>query len=182
MRSLQKVIHASVSEMPAIEKIRKRHMMKKKAQRQLLEQLTVELDTEISNLDTDTRLEEGILDDGSRIILMNGEILFFEEDKMVIPTLRAILDGIVEIPKIAVDMGAVRFVANGADIMRPGVTKIDSKIKQGSVVAIVDETHGKPLAVGIAKMNAEEMESAKGGKVVLSKHYVGDPLWEFGKT
>ena len=49
--------------MPAIEKIRRRHMMKKKAQRQLLEQLTVELDTEISNLDDDTRLEEGILDD-----------------------------------------------------------------------------------------------------------------------
>jgi len=167
--------------MPAIEKIRKRHLMKKKAQKILLEQLEKELDTEITNLDDSSRFEEGILDDGSRIILLDGEILFFEEEKIMIPSLRALLAGIVKIPKITVDMGAVKFVVNGADIMRPGVTNIDATIKQGSVVAIVDETHGKPLAVGIAKMDAHEMQESSGGKVVMSRHHVGDALWEFGK-
>jgi PUA-domain protein len=167
--------------MPAIEKIRKRHMMKKKAQKQLIEQLTKEYDTEISNLDDDARLEEGVLDDGSQIILLDGEILFFEENKVFIPSLRAILKGIISIPQIVVDMGAVSFVVNGADIMRPGVIKVDSRIKEGSIVVIVDENHGKPLAVGVAKMDANEMKSINSGKVVLSKHHVGDALWEFGK-
>jgi len=168
--------------MPTIEKIRKRHMMKKKAQKQLIEQLTKELDTEIANLDDDARLEEGILDDGSRVIILDGEILFFQEDRLFIPSLRAILKGIISIPQVVVDMGAVSFVVNGADIMRPGVTKVDRRIKKGSIVAIVDENHGKPLAVGISIMDANEMESANSGKVVLSKHHVGDALWEFGKA
>jgi PUA-domain protein len=168
--------------MPTIEKIRKRHMMKKKAQKQLIEQLTKELDTTIANLDDDARLEEGILDDGSRVIILDGEILFFQEDRLFIPSLRAILKGIISIPQVVVDMGAVSFVVNGADIMRPGVTKVDRRIKQGSIVAIVDENHGKPLAVGISIMDANEMESANSGKVVLSKHHVGDALWEFGKA
>ena len=168
--------------MPTIEKIRKRHMMKKKAQKQLIEQLTKELDTEIANLDDDARLEEGILDDGSRVIILDGEILFFQEDQLFIPSLRAILKGIISIPQVVVDMGAVSFVVNGADIMRPGVIKVDRRIKQGSIVAIVDENHGKPLAVGISIMDTNEMESANSGKVVLSKHHVGDALWEFGKA
>ena len=182
MHSLQKEIDLSNIEMPAIEKIRKRHLMKRKAQKRFLEQLGKSLGTEIVNLDEDSRFEEGVLDDGSRIILLNGEILFFEEDGDMIPSLRALLAGIMTIPRIVVDMGAVRFVVNGADIMRPGVTELDDTIQKGSIVAIVDETHGKPLAVGIAQMDAAAMKSATGGKVVISKHHIGDPLWEFGKT
>ncbi len=182
MHSFQKDLDISIIQMPTIEKIRKRHLMKKKAQKLFIEQLGKSLGTEIVNLDDDSRFEEGLLDDGSRIILLDGEILFFEEDGDMIPSLRALLAGIVTIPRIVVEMGAVKFVVNGADIMRPGVTKLDDTVRKGSIVAIVDETHGKPLAVGIAQMDAEAMRNTSGGKVVLSKHHIGDPLWEFGKT
>ncbi len=132
--------------------------------------------------DAKTRLEEGVLDDGTHILLHEGRILFFEEEGKLIPTLHSLLDNIVTVPTVTVDMGAVRFVVNGADIMRPGVTKIDDGIAPGSVVAIVDERHGKPLAVGISKMSSEEIWAATSGKVIMTKHHVNDALWDFGKS
>ena len=78
-------------------------------------------------------------------------------------------------------MGAIRFVTNGADIMRPGITKIDPDIKENEIVRIADETHGKTLAVGKALFNAHEMESTKKGKVVKNLHTIKDSVWEFAK-
>ncbi len=36
---------------------------------------------------------------------------------------------------------------NGADIMRPGITKIDPDIKKGDVIRIIEETKHRALAV-----------------------------------
>jgi PUA domain protein len=167
--------------MPKIERIKKRHLMKIKEQKDLLDQLSRDLDTPIT-ASKEWRIEEGELEDGSRVFLSDGVILFFESSGRMLPTLRVLLDGAVRIPEVAVDMGAVRFVTNGADVMRPGVTRISDGIARDSVVAIVDERHGKPLAVGISIMSSEEMRAAASGKVVMNRHYVGDPYWEFGKA
>ncbi len=167
--------------MPKIERIRRRHLLKKRDKRAILERLRDALGSEVMNIDDRSPLEAGVLDDGSQVLLLKGKILFFESEGRLVPTLRALLGGYVRIPTITVDMGAVRFVVNGADIMKPGVTRIDDRVSEGSVVAIVDEQHGKPLAVGFALMDASVMQSLTGGKVVVSKHHVGDALWEFGK-
>ena len=79
-------------------------------------------------------------------------------------------------------MGAIRFVANGADIMRPGITKIDSSIKKGDIIDIVDETHDRSLAVGKALYDAREMEAKKSGKVVQNLHTIQDAVWKFEKS
>lgn len=83
--------------------------------------------------------------------------------------------------KITVDMGAVKFVGNGADIMRPGIVKIEEGIEKEELVLIVDEKYGKNLALGIALFNSGEMKEKKEGKVVKNIHYVGDKIWEFYK-
>ncbi len=166
--------------MPKIERIKNRHLLKKKHQRVEIEKIESVIGTTVS-LPDGARLEAGILDDGSRVMLLNGEILFFERDGRMLPTLRAVLAGYVSVPRVTVDMGAVRFVVNGADVMRPGVTAVDDGIEEGSVVAVVDERHGKPLAIGVAMFDSETMRQAKSGKVVLSRHHIGDALWEFGK-
>jgi len=153
--------------------------MKKRDQRKELDRIENILSSSITGLDEKSKLEEGVLDDGSRVILVEGEIIFFETDGVLFPTLRALLSEVVRIPKVTVDMGAVKFVVNGADIMRPGITQIDDGIKTGSIVAIVDERHGKPLAVGVSKMSSEERRSAVSGKVIQAIHHVGDKLWEF---
>ncbi len=79
---------------------------------------------------------------------------------------------------VTVDAGAVSFVSNGADVMRPGITDADEGIESGDLVAIAEETHGKVLAIGRARVAGGEMVGEE-GKVVDSLHHVGDELYEF---
>ena len=65
--------------------------------------------------------------------------------------------------------------------MRPGITKVDDSVSANGIVAIVDERHGKPLAVGVSKLAASDIMAATGGKVVKSIHHINDDLWDFGK-
>ncbi|MFW9907558.1 MAG: DUF1947 domain-containing protein [Candidatus Thorarchaeota archaeon] len=166
--------------MPKIERIKKRHLLKKREQKAELERLENDLGSTIG-LDSKTQLESGVLDDGSKILLLEGDIVFFESEGRLIPTLRALLGGMVHIPQVTVDMGAVKFVVNGADIMRPGITQVDDAVRENGIVAIVDERHGKPLAVGISRMSAMDIRAASSGKVVKSVHHINDDLWDFSK-
>lgn len=79
---------------------------------------------------------------------------------------------------VTVDAGAVSFVSNGADVMRPGITAADESITPGDLVAVREETHQKTLAVGRALVDGDEMVGSD-GKVVESIHHVGDELFEF---
>ena len=80
---------------------------------------------------------------------------------------------------VVVDMGAVRFVANGADVMAPGIVDAEKSISKFDPVWICDEKHRKPLSVGSAVMNSEEMINKNKGKAVRIIHYVGDDIWNF---
>ena len=82
------------------------------------------------------------------------------------------------LPTVTVDMGAVKFVVNGADIMRPGIVDIGT-FDSGEFIVIIDVNNKMPLAVGIANMDSSEMESVSSGKVVKNIHYVGDEIWKF---
>jgi PUA-domain protein len=78
---------------------------------------------------------------------------------------------------VTVDMGAVKFLANGADVMAPGVVDADMEIKIGMAVWVRDQNNLRPLLVGTALMGGPEMKAAKSGKAVKTVHYVGDKLW-----
>ena len=78
---------------------------------------------------------------------------------------------------VTVDMGAVKFVYNGADVMAPGIVDADPAIKVGDIVWVRDEKNLRPLAVGEALMAGPEMVASEKGKAVRSVHHVGDPLW-----
>jgi len=79
---------------------------------------------------------------------------------------------------VTVDAGAVQFVSDGADVMRPGIVDADDAIAPGDLVTIVEETHGKALAVGRALEPGHDLVGDS-GKVVESVHHVGDDLYEF---
>ena len=76
-------------------------------------------------------------------------------------------------------MGAIKFVVNGADIMRPGITEIQDGIEKDKFVVVIDEKNKKPLAVGLALFNSQEMQTATSGKVIKNIHFVGDEIWGF---
>jgi len=79
---------------------------------------------------------------------------------------------------VTVDTGAISFVSDGADVMRPGITEATDDIEPEDLVVIAEETHGKILAVGRARVPGDEMVGDE-GKVVDSLHHVGDDLYEF---
>jgi PUA domain protein len=110
-----------------------------------------------------------------KIFILNSNIEFIEDGNGLFPFLGGSYLEIL--PRVVVDMGAIRFVCNGADIMAPGITELD-EFNEGAVVVIRDVTHGKGLAVGISKKDSSEIELNKKGKVIKNIHYVGDKLWE----
>lgn len=111
------------------------------------------------------------------IILIDGEPLVMLIDDVYFPTLKGALELEINSKYVVVDMGAVRFVAKGADIMSPGITEADAGIKEGDFVIIVDETHKKPLATGKALISGEEMVENNEGKAIKTIHFIGDKIW-----
>lgn len=125
---------------------------------------------EITKKDAVERVEDDI-----PFIKINGVVkLFYYEDKAV-PTIKTLLENNY-LPKVTVDMGAVKFVVSGADIMRPGIVDVE-EFEKDAVVSIIDENNKKPLAVGKALLSSEEMQSQEKGKSVKNIHYVGDYIW-----
>ena len=112
-------------------------------------------------------------------ILVDGEPYIIIIDDKPFPTLKAALQTDIDAKTVTVDMGAIRFVSNGADIMSPGIVAASEGVEPGDIVLIIDETHGKPLAIGISLITGEEMVSNDSGKAVETKHYVGDDIWNF---
>jgi len=78
---------------------------------------------------------------------------------------------------VVVDMGAIPHICNGADVMAPGVLRVEGEFSAGDLVLIVDERYGRPVAIGSALIDSEAVNSTKQGKVVKNLHYVGDKVW-----
>ena len=116
--------------------------------------------------------------DDYEVLAVNNKPSFFKNKEEWIPTLQY-LQTVIILKKVTVDMGAIKFVVNGADIMRPGIVAVED-FDQNDVIVIVDETHGKAIAIGVALLSSEEMEKQVSGKSVKNIHYVGDDLWKFG--
>ena len=111
-----------------------------------------------------------------KILLKNGEPTFVEKEGTVIPELHFILKKNI-LKKITIDMLAIKFIINGADIMRPGIVAADETIKEGEIVVIIDQKNQKPLAIGKALVSSETLKTMDKGKAVKNLHYAGDEVW-----
>ncbi len=83
-------------------------------------------------------------------------------------------------PKTVVDAGAIKFVCNGANVMRPGIKKF-TEFQKDDIICVVDEVHNKFLAVGKTLVSSAEMSSMTKGEVVKNLHYISDKYWEAAK-
>lgn len=143
----------------------KRVSLRIKDVNKLLEQYKLEL----SKKDRVELLEE-------KILLVNGTPAFFYHDTHLVPTLKYLQDHPV-LKRVVVDMGAVRFIVSGADVMRPGVVEIDPEISEEEYIVIVDVQHKKPLAVGKTLHDGKTMQAMKSGRIIKNIHYVSDDIW-----
>lgn len=153
-------------------KIRKRYYLQKKKLKKLINQLG-----NYSTLINSKSKVEILESDPYDIILVNGEPLVMNIDDAYFPTLKGALELDITEKYAVVDMGAVKFVAKGADIMSPGITEADPEVKEGDLVIIIEETHRKPLATGKALISGPKMVENNEGKAVKTIHYIGDKIW-----
>jgi PUA domain protein len=114
---------------------------------------------------------------GFDVLFVDNSLVAMVIDGVPFLTVRGLLRYGATRRYVTVDMGAVKFVANGADVMGPGIVDADDQISEGDLVWIRDERNHRPLAIGRATMSASEMSAKPKGRSVLSIHYVGDKLW-----
>ncbi len=117
----------------------------------------------------------------SEVIFVDGQPVAFRREGHFVPVLTN-MAALEKMPRITVDMGAVPHVVGGADIMAPGIRKVEGTFGEGELVVVIDEKHGKFLSVGRSLLASEALVATKKGKVIANIHYVGDPVWETIKS
>lgn len=164
--------------------IKHRHFIQKSQIKELQDDLLTQYDEKFVNqiFPKKARIELIQTDAGDTLYAVNDVLKLWKSAEGYIPVLTLLLNKQVEMKTIVVDKGAIRFVTNGADVMRPGITQIDPSIKKGDIVVIVDENHNRALAIGKSMLDAKQMEDKNSGKVVKNLHTIQDDVWKFEKA
>ena len=112
-----------------------------------------------------------IVGEGIKILKIDEEYVpFLSETQML-----------EKFPYVMVDMGAVKFMCKGANVMRPGIKKY-SEFQKDGIVCVIEESHHKFLAIGKTLVSSQELENMEKGEVIKNLHYISDKFWEIGKT
>jgi len=158
----------------------RRHFLKTKEAKSLLRKASEKLKVDLERiLDVKANVEL-VETDFAEIFLINGRPLLVKVEEKIVPTL-IFNELLASTPKVVVDMGAVPHVCNGANIMAPGIIRFIGEFRKGDFVSVVDEKHGKPIAIGEVVYDVDAAKEAKQGVVVKNIHFVGDKIWNFVK-
>lgn len=158
--------------------IRKRKRLRSKEAKALAEELRESVGVEI--IGSDDSVDQAESSDFN-VIFVNGDIMAVVHEGKAFPTVRGLLKAKPEKRFVTVDMGAVPFVTNGADIMAPGIVDADPEIVEGDMVWIRDQRNLVPLAIGVSLLSGPELKTGDKGKAIKSIHSVGDKLWKTGE-
>ncbi|MEM2969789.1 MAG: DUF1947 domain-containing protein [Candidatus Bathyarchaeia archaeon] len=111
-----------------------------------------------------------------KIYVVNGRSIFIEFKSDLFPTL-SFEQCVSRLSKVVVDMGAVPYICNGADVMGPGIVDIQGDFKPKSIVAVVDVKNKKPIAIAKSIFDSNTTLTIKKGKLFENLHCVGDESW-----
>ncbi|PSP25096.1 RNA-binding protein [Halobacteriales archaeon QH_10_65_19] len=163
--------------------IKSRHHLRSDAIDEIQEALAGQLGVE---LDADSFEKVVLADSEWNVVLVDGDplVLYVEPDvesgsdeAQPFLTVRGANAYPPQEHVVTVDAGAIEFVSNGADIMRPGIVEAGEGIEASDLVVVTEESHGKSLAIGRAMVDGDNMVGDE-GRVVESIHHVGDDLYE----
>ena len=158
----------------------RRNFMKDKEVKAFLRQVSEKLKINIEQIFGTKAKIERVETKFADIFLVNGKPLLVIAGENLFPTL--VFNDLIETsPKVVVNMGAVPHVCNGANVMAPGITRFEGEFREGFFVLVVDEKHGKPIAIGEIIYDMDAAKKATHGIVVRNVHFVGDKIWNFIK-
>ncbi len=157
-----------------------RHFLREKEAKRIVEEFARSVKTTPDSFfGLEPRVELVELESTS-VYVINGTPTLIEEGGRLLPTL--FFRGLFPfLPKIVVNMGAVPYICNGADVMAPGVVRVEGDFNKGTTLLINDERFDKCLAIGIALVDQHAVNALVHGKVAKNLHYVGDKLWKLLK-
>ena len=119
------------------------------------------------------------LEENAEIIMGEG-LTALKIGQMYLPFLSD-TETLKKFPRVTVDMGAVKFMCNGANVMRPGIRSF-TEFEKDQLVCIVEESQKKFLAVGRSLVSSKEMETMSKGIAIENLHYISDKYWEIKKS
>ena len=159
--------------------IKKRKILSKKEKKILLADLIQEYGEHISStIGSSIELEE-IKADENIFIAKDRKIWFFYLNNKIIPSINFLRESNFELPEVVVDIGAIKFITNGADVMAPGVVSFSEEAEEGFIVVIKEEKAGSIIGVGISLINSQDFRKTRKGKVVKLLHHLKDAIWSF---
>lgn len=158
----------------------RRHFLKAKEAKSILNGASEKLKVDFKQIFKDKVDMELIETNFADILLVNHKPILVGIQGKIFPTL--LFNEIFDLmPKAVVDMGAVPHVCNGANVMAPGIVRFEGEFKKGDLVLVVDEKHGKTIAIGEVAYNSDAAKKARQGTVVTNFHFIGDRIWSFLK-
>jgi PUA domain protein len=166
-------------------KIRQRHLLKNKDIKDLKVKLAQTFGEEnIEQLFSNIKTVEWLkIEEHEELIAIDNVLSFWFFENQYIPLISMLIrpNNRFKMKSVNVDKGAIPFVAKGADIMRPGIIRIDQDIKKDDTIKILDPIYNRPLAVGIALFDGSEMEKLDKGKVIRNIHNANDEIFAYSK-
>ena len=158
----------------------RRHFLKTKESEALLNEVSEKLKVNLEQIFRAKVNVELIRTEFAEIYLIKGKPSFVKAGENIFPTL-VFNEFCASSPKVVVNMGAVPHICNGANIMAPGITRFEGEFQKDDFVLVVDEKHGKTIAVGEILYDADAAKKVTHGIVVRNVHFVGDKIWNFIK-
>ncbi|XHH10419.1 MAG: DUF1947 domain-containing protein [Candidatus Bathyarchaeia archaeon] len=157
----------------------RRYSLKSKDAKQIINEASQRLKLDLDVLFGSKVNIEVVESETGQIYLVNGKPVMFKSD--VLLPLLGFTEFVNAAPKITVDMGAVPYVCKGANVMAPGIRRVEGEFGQGDLLVVVDEKHGKALALGESMLDAATLRETKKGPVIKTLHYVSDKYWNAAK-
>jgi PUA-domain protein len=158
----------------------RRYFLKTKESKALLRKASEKLKTDLGRLFRDKVNVEVFETESAEIFLINAKPVLVKADENIYPTLK--FDEYFQTaPKVVVDMGAVPYVCNGANVMAPGIRRFEGQFAENDIVIVVDEKHSRPIAIGKILYGADKVRNVSQGTIVRNLYYVGDKTWNLLK-
>src|SRR5713226_2884443 len=118
--------------------------------------------------------------EGVTFVSLDKRYTFVEAGEETVPFLGS-QETLGLFPSARVDEGAIKFVLNGADMMRPGIRAFDDWGEAGRLVVVREEKKGRGISVGRSLLSSSEMARVQKGPSLKNLHYVGDRFWNLYK-
>ncbi|OAG31959.1 hypothetical protein NEDG_00434 [Nematocida displodere] len=155
---------------------------KNKLSNSTIKQIKAQFDTDLSILlGKEESLEIVKFSNKVQYIFRNGIPIFLVEEKYV-PTLKCVHIAPEIVKKVVVDVGAIKHLINGADVMAPGLLHTTSEypsVTEGELVGIYGYGKDHALATGTVLMTQQQVEELRTGVAIKLGNHLGDSLYMY---